>query len=207
VKLDDGRRAGVLSHPYLMAGFAYTSTSSPIHRGVFISRSVLGRALRTPPEAVAPLAPDLHPDLTTRQRVVTQTSPQACQMCHAMINPLGFALENFDAVGRYRTEENGKPVDATGGYTTRAGEERKFAGPRELADFLASSDEAHAAFVEQLFHYLVQQPIRAYGNQTLPDLKKAFVQEKFNIRAAMVEIMAASALKSQNPAASAFNEK
>ena len=52
-----------------MASFAYTATSSPIHRGVFIARSVLGRVLRPPPEAVAPLAPDLHPDLTTRQRV------------------------------------------------------------------------------------------------------------------------------------------
>ncbi len=197
VKLDDGRRAGVLSHPYLMAGFAYTSSSSPIHRGVFISRSLLGRALRTPPEAVAPLAPDLHPDLTTRQRIATQTNPQACQMCHAMINPLGFALENFDAVGRYRKEENGKAIDATGGYTTRDGEERKFVGPRELADFLASSDETHAAFVEQLFHYLVQQPIRAYGNQTLPELNKAFVEGNFNIRAAMVATMAASALQSQ----------
>ncbi|MEX2188725.1 MAG: DUF1592 domain-containing protein [Pirellulales bacterium] len=201
VKLDGGRRAGVLSHPYLMAGFAYTASSSPIHRGVFLSRSVLGRSLRTPPAAVAPLAPDLHPDLTTRERVATQTSPQTCQMCHAMINPLGFALENFDAVGRYRDEEHGKPVDATGGYTTRAGEERKFAGPRELADFLASSDETHAAFVEQLFHYLVQQPIRAYGNQTLPELKQAFVAGNFNIRAAMVEIMAASALQSQKAAA------
>lgn len=201
VKLDDGRRAGVLSHPYLMAGFAYTSTSSPIHRGVFISRSVLGRALPTPPVAVAPLAPDLHPDLTTRERVVTQTSPQACQMCHATINPLGFALENFDAVGRYRSEENGKPVDATGGYTTREGEERKFAGPRELADFLAASDETQAAFVEQLFHYLVQQPIRAFGNQRPEELKQAFVRENFNIRAAMVEIMSASALRSQDAAA------
>ena len=62
-------RAGVLTHPYLMANFAYTATSSPIHRGVFIARSVLGRVLRPPPEAVAPLAADLHPDLTTRQRV------------------------------------------------------------------------------------------------------------------------------------------
>ena len=57
---------GVLTHPYLMASFAYTATSSPIHRGVFIARSVLGRVLRPPPEAVAPLAADLHPDLTTR---------------------------------------------------------------------------------------------------------------------------------------------
>ena len=84
-----------------MASFAYTATSSPIHRGVFLARSVLGRSLRPPPEAVAPLPPDLHADLTTRERVTLQTKPEACQSCHGMINPLGFTLEHFDAVGRY----------------------------------------------------------------------------------------------------------
>ena len=107
-------RAGLLSHPYLMASFAYTATSSPIHRGVFISRSVLGRVLRPPPEAVVPLAPDLHPDLTTRQRVTLQTKSESCQSCHGMINPLGFTLEHFDALGRYRKEEKGRPIDAMG---------------------------------------------------------------------------------------------
>ena len=57
VSLEQQERAGLLTHPYLMASFAYTATSSPIHRGVFIARSVLGRVLRPPPEAVAPLAP------------------------------------------------------------------------------------------------------------------------------------------------------
>ena len=59
----------MLTHPYLMATFAYTATSSPIHRGVFLARSVLGRSLRPPPEAFAPLPADLHPPLTTRERV------------------------------------------------------------------------------------------------------------------------------------------
>ena len=63
----------MLTHPYLMAGFAYTATSSPIHRGVFVARSVLGRSLRPPPVAVAPLPPDLQPELTTRERVALQT--------------------------------------------------------------------------------------------------------------------------------------
>ncbi len=56
MKLDAGKRAGVLTHPYLMASFAYTGDSSPIHRGVFLARGVLGVALRPPPEAVHPAA-------------------------------------------------------------------------------------------------------------------------------------------------------
>jgi cytochrome c5 len=194
VNLEPRERAGLLTHPYLMASFAYTAASSPIHRGVFISRSVLGRVLRPPPEAVAPLAPDLHPDLTTRQRVTLQTKPESCQSCHGMINPLGFTLEHFDAVGRYRKEEKGRPIDAIGMYETRSGEQVKFEGARALATFLAGSEEAHTAFVQQLFHYLVKQPIRAFGPRELPELRRFFATHDFNIRKLMVEIMATSAL-------------
>ena len=194
VSLEQEGRTGLLTHPYLMASFAYTATSSPIHRGVFIARSVLGRVLRPPPEAVAPLAPDLHPDLTTRQRVAIQTQPESCRSCHGMINPLGFTLEHFDALGRYRKEEKGKPIDATGSYETRSGEMVKFSGVADLAAYLTTSSEAHSAFVQQLFHYLIKQPIGAFDRQELPELRRFFVAHDFNIRKLMVEIMASSAL-------------
>jgi len=187
------QRSGLISHPYLLAAFAYTGTSSPIHRGVFISRSVLGRTLRPPPEAVAPLAPDLHADLTTRERVSLQTKAEACMSCHNMINPLGFTLEHFDVLGRYRDSEKDKPIDAIGSYVTRSGEETKFNGARELGRFLAGSEEAHTAIVQQLFHYTVKQPIRAYGPQQLSTLRSSFVQNEFNLRKLLVEIVAASA--------------
>ncbi len=193
IELEPEQRAGVLSHPYLMAEFAYTGSSSPIHRGIFIARSVLGRSLRPPPEAVAPLAPHLRPDLTTRERVALQTQPESCQSCHAMINPLGFTLEHFDAVGRFRKEENGKPVDAAGAYRTRNGDLVKFAGLNDLAKFLADSPETHSAFVEQLFHFLVKQPIRAFGSNTRETLRASFVKDNFNIHRLMVEIIATSA--------------
>lgn len=194
VPLDPEHRAGVLSHPYLMAGFAYTASSSPIHRGVFIARSVLGRSLRPPPEAVAPLAPDLHASLTTRERVSLQTKPEACQTCHAMVNPLGFTLEHFDAVGKFRQEEQGKPINATGIYRTRKGETVTFAGVRDLAKFLAGSEETHTAFVQQLFHHLIKQPVRAFGSQELPNLRQSFEQNQFHIRKLAVEIIADAAV-------------
>jgi hypothetical protein len=192
VGLDPGQRAGVLTHPYLLANFAYTATSSPIHRGVFIARSVLGRSLRPPPEAVSPLAPDLHASLTTRERVTLQTSPAACVTCHGMINPLGFGLENFDAVGRFRSEEKGKPVDVNGSYDPPTGDLKKYVGARELATLLAASDETHEAFVQQLFHHMVQQPIRAFGPGQLPALKAAFADHQDNIRDLLVEVVTAS---------------
>ena len=196
--LDQGDRAGVLSHPYLMANFSYTATSSPIHRGVFVARSMLGRTLMPPPEAVAPLAPDLHPGLNTRERVTLQTRGTACQSCHDMINPLGFPFESYDAIGRFRAQEKEKPVDSTGSYLSRSGETVKFSGVRELGEFLAASEEAHEAFVEQLFHHLIKQPLPAYGPRTLTDLRESFVKNNFHVRKLIVDIIAASALTSQS---------
>ena len=197
-----GERAGVLTHPYLLSSFAYTASSSPIHRGVFLSRSVLGRVLRPPPVAVAPLAADLHPDLTTRERVTIQTRPETCQSCHGMINHLGFTLEHYDAIGRYRDREKGRPIDATGSYESRAGDRVELDGAAALATFLTASQETHTAFVQQLFHYLVKQPIRAFGRKELPNLRRSFEANAYNIRKLMVEIMATSALAPRSLVAS-----
>ena len=193
-KLNPQQRAGILTHPYLLAAFAYTGATSPIHRGVFLTRGVLGVALRPPPEAFTPLTEDLHPKLTTRERVALQTKPNACQSCHGVINPLGFTLEHFDAVGRYRERDNGKPIDATGVYETRQGEVVKFTGARELAKFLAGSEEVHTAFVEHLFHHLVKQPIRAYGPRQSAELRDSLAANGFNIRKLMAEIATTAAL-------------
>ncbi|WP_437227252.1 DUF1592 domain-containing protein [Planctomicrobium sp. SH661] len=188
-------RAGVLTHPLLLSGFAYDQESSPIHRGVFIARSLLGRRLKPPPEAVAPLAPDLHAGLTTRARVLLQTSPNSCQTCHSMINDLGFSLEHFDAAGRYRLNDKDQPVDAQGGYLNKDGTEVSFVGSRELSEFLVASPEVHEAFTEQLFQYTIRQPIRAFGEDELPRLTAHFAQENFNIRRLLKEIAIDSAMK------------
>ncbi len=193
VSLDPEERSGVLTHPYLMASFAYFKTSSPIHRGVLLARNIMGRTLQPPPQAVVPLAVDLHPDMTTRQRVTLQTRPVNCMGCHGMINPLGFTLEKFDAIGRLRTQENAQTVDASGFYHARDGRTVKFSGARDLGQFIANSGEAHAAFVEKLFQYLTKQPIRAFGTQALPNLQHSFETGDFNIRKTIVEMMATSA--------------
>ena len=197
VRLDDGRRAGVLSHPYMASVLSYAGATSPIHRGVFLARSVMGNVLKPPQEAVAPLSPNLHPDLTTRQRVALQTSSVACQTCHTMINPLGFSLEEFDAVGRYRTVEQRpageKPIDASGAYLPRQGEKSTFRGARELAATIAGSRDAQEAFVQNLFHALTKQPARAWGPDLLESLRSSFVTNNCDIRCLMVDIMTAAA--------------
>ena len=184
----DSQHFGLLSHPYLLSGLAYQDSTSPIHRGVFLIRYLLGRSLRPPNEAFTPLAPDLHPDMTTRERVQLQTSPQSCQVCHAKINGLGFVLENFDAVGRYRFHEGEKPIDSSGGYTTRTGQKVDFQGVSDLAHYLAGSSDAHRAFVNRSFQYFTKQPIAAYGVRRLDRLTGNFRENDFHIRNLVVEI-------------------
>lgn len=195
--IEADQRAGVLTHPYLMANFSGAEHTSPIHRGVFLARGILGVALRPPPEAVSPIPPDLHPGMTTRERVALQTKAATCMTCHGVINPLGFTLENFDAIGRFRKDDAGRKIDAEGEYMTREGKNIKLTGAKELAKFLAESSDAHEAFVEQMFHHLVQQPVRAYGAKTLDDLEAGFVKNEFNIRKLAIQIAVTGAMNAR----------
>jgi hypothetical protein len=194
VKFEPEHRSGVVTHPYLLSSLAYLAESSPIHRGVFLGRGLLGVNIRPPQAAFTPLAADVHPKLTTRERVSLQTSPAACAGCHGIMNPLGFSLEHFDAVGRYRETEGEKPIDATGGYETRAGNTAKFAGAKELAKFLAESKETEYAFAQQAFHFFAKQPVRAYGLAKPEELLKTFVDNDYNVRKLVVEIAVGTAL-------------
>jgi mono/diheme cytochrome c family protein len=194
VKLESEPRSGVLTHPYLMAALSHRVGSSPIHRGVFVVRSILGRALRSPPDAVELLDEATHPDMTTRQRVEHQTKSSNCQACHAVINPLGFALENYDGVGRFRTHESSGVVDTAGAYHSLSGERIEFADARELALALADHSETHRNFVERIFEHLTKQPIRGYGANSLDELTAAFRESDFHIRELVVSCMTAAAL-------------
>lgn len=120
-----------------------------------------------------------------------------------MINPLGFALEDFDAVGRFRTSERRGDqdyrIDASGSYQPRAGEPMSFNGGQELGASLAGSRDAAEAFVQNLFHAIVKQPIRAWGDAALDQLVDRFIAGGYSIRLLIIEIL----LLSTSPATSA----
>ena len=128
MKFEPDRRAGALTHPYLLASLAYTSELADPSRRL-CRPGLLGIPIRPPVDAFTPLPADLHPNLTTRAsgRPTDQARRPAR---HSVMNPLGYALEHFDAVGRYREKDGAKPVDSTGNYETRNGETAKFAGAR-----------------------------------------------------------------------------
>ena len=194
ISLDPKQRSGVITHPYLLAAFSYQKSSSPIHRGVFLTRNIVGRALKAPPMAVAFNESDFSPNMTMREKVAELTRSSACQTCHSVINPLGFSLEHYDAVGRFRTQEGERPIDAASDYTTDDGEKVRLTGARDVAEFALGSEHAQEAFIEQLFHQIVKQPMLAYGHD-LPDrLRESFVKSGFNIQKLVVDIATVAAL-------------
>lgn len=198
VATDGQGRAGLLLHPFMLSRFAYADTSSPIHRGVFIVRTILGRSLKAPPDNVEPEPPDAEQAKTTRDRFAAQTSAATCQGCHAAINGVGFTLEHFDAVGRYRKTEGERPIDASGTYVDRDGHETSFTNALDLAEFLADSPECRTAFADQLFHHAIKQPSDAFGVNRAAELSELFVAEQLNIRRLLREIVISSAVQMQN---------
>ena len=150
-------------------------------------RYMLGRTLRLPADAFSPLSPDLHPDLTTRERVDLQTSPESCQVCHVKINGLGFTLENYDAVGRFREQEQGRAIDASGTYTSRDDRTERFSSLRDVSRYMANSDDAARALVNRAFQYFVKQPA-ADGVDTLDQLTENFKSSDYKLRDLIVEI-------------------
>lgn len=195
VEAAPGDRCGVVTQPYILASFAYADSSDPIHRGVLLTRNLLGRILSPPMAAFVPLPASKHPDLTTRERVSLQTKPAMCQACHGIINPLGFTLERYDAIGRLRSTENGKQINCTGSYVCRTGKRVEFAGAPELARYLANGDDAREAFTQKLFQYLIKQPAAAFGPLTLPNLQRSFAVDQYSIRKLMVTIAVTSATR------------
>ena len=193
VAFDPQARSGVLTHPYLLARFSYHQQTSPIHRGVFLTRKVLGRSLKPPPEAVQFEDGLFDPQLTMREKVTELTKADSCMTCHAIINPLGFSLEYFDATGRFRYEEDGRPIDAASKYTTHDGRVIDFRRPRDVAEYAAGSESAQRAFIQHLFEHFVKQPVNAYGAGTLERLHRAFEASQFNIQELIVEVVTLAA--------------
>lgn len=137
-----GQRAGLLTQPALMALLSHADQSSPIQRGVFVRAKILCDPPDSPPPTVDNNPPDPDPSLTTRERFKVHTANAVCAQCHQLIDPLGFGFENYDHFGRYRSEENQLPVDASGAIIESPDPtiDGPFTTPLELAQRLGSSE-------------------------------------------------------------------
>ena len=108
-------RGGLLTHGSFLTASANGVDTSPVVRGIYALEKVLGYTPPSPPDDVPEIEPDIRGALTVREELAKHRSIDTCAECHRKIDPLGFALENFDAVGAWRTQYGKKlPVDASG---------------------------------------------------------------------------------------------
>jgi len=152
----DGKRAGLLGHASILATTAHSDQTSPIRRGLLIRRNLLCEDL-PPPPPFAGGVPDVDPAATTRERFAQHTNNPVCAGCHNYIDSVGFGLERFDPVGRWRETENGKPIDPTGDLNDvdhlGTGTSAPYATLPELASVIARSTAAPSCFVRQYLRF------------------------------------------------------
>ena len=104
VKLDDPRHGGLLTLPAIMTVTSNGVETSPINRGVYVLENILGTPPPPPPPDVEPLSPDLRGTTTLKDQLAAHRNQEACRSCHQKIDPMGFPLENFDPIGRWRDD-------------------------------------------------------------------------------------------------------
>jgi len=196
--LDPTQRAGLLTQIGFLAANGEQAMPNIIIRGVHIARKILCAALPPPPKNVPPL-PALMPNMTNRQRVATATMNAPCNGCHTtIINPLGFALEHLDGVGKYRTTDNNLPIDSSTTYTID-GQSVPIAGAVELSNAIANSDQANACYAQNLAEYL-------YGRVISPDTDNQLIQQggwlshdKESVQNLIVNLLATDAFLTRLP--------
>jgi hypothetical protein len=152
VEFDPMQRFGLLTHGSLLARNSGAGQTSPIRRGQYVRERILCSPLPSPPSSVDNTPPMPNPMLTTRQRFARHTADPSCRSCHEQIDPVGFGFENYDAIGRFRREENGMAIDSSGSLIA-TDVDGTFASGREMLGRLAASQQARACVIRQFFRY------------------------------------------------------
>jgi hypothetical protein len=154
VELDASRRAGILTLPAFLGSRAHTDASSPVLRGVAIMRQLLCLEPPPVPDVVPPLPPvDQAEVKTTRERYDRHTSVAFCAGCHAAFEPMGNAFEHYDAIGHYRDEENGEPIDSSGALVGTTSSDGPVADAVELVSRLSESPDVQTCFVRHAYRF------------------------------------------------------
>jgi hypothetical protein len=139
-------RAGILGQAAVVASHSQPDRNSPTRRGVFILERFLCQTPPPPPDGVITTLPTDDRNMTTRQRLERFTSSEPCAACHALFDPLGFALEHLDAIGQYRATEGGLTIDATGAL-----DGVPFDGEAQLGAALRQSSRAMACMMSNFY--------------------------------------------------------
>ena len=185
VELDPTQRAGFMTQVGFLAGHGHPLNPSPVLRGVYSLKDVLCWPLGAPPPvAEAMQIPEGSPDQTNRETYEALTAAEECQFCHSIINPVGFAFEHYDTLGRWRDQDNGQSIDASGHF-----QEANFVGAPDMMAALVGRDDVHRCVSRKWLTF-------AYGGSRVlqdpnihGDIVAAFADAEFSITELMIAIV------------------
>jgi hypothetical protein len=187
VPLEPGKRLGILTHASIMSGTTHSNHTNPVVRGAFIAGKLLCMKIPLPDASIADKVkpPDPYSGSTARERYTKHQQDPVCRACHQAMDPLGFTLENFDAIGRFRSEENGVTIDASGGVP---GVEGTVSGPAEMVQKLAPLEAAQTCFAGHWIQF-------AFGKSLAPEdvclqaaVNTAFLEAGGNIKKLLLSL-------------------
>lgn len=153
------KRGGLLRQGSILAVTSYATRTSPVLRGNWVLENIIGSPAPPPPADVPDLSDNVvGAELPLRQRLATHRENEACAGCHNLMDPIGFALENFDAIGRWRDSEHGLPIDVTGSLPNGS----TFDGVEQLEQSLVKQpDWFVTALSEKLLTYALGRGLQA----------------------------------------------
>jgi hypothetical protein len=189
VRLDDPNRGGLLGMASILTVTSGPNRTSPVMRGKWVLETLLGEKVPEPPANAGSLDPEAGESRgkTLREELALHRRDATCASCHDKIDPIGFGLENFDAVGRFRAQEAGRPVDNTG--TLPSGE--TFRGPAELKQVLIKG--RHTQFVrnvaERLLSFALGRKLELYDEPALARITEAVERDGLHARSLVEQIV------------------
>ncbi len=176
IETSDRRRGGVLTLGAVLVSASYPRRTSPVLRGRWVLEEILGGKVPPPPPGVPALEESVVEKVTTlRERLELHRENAECASCHNRMDPLGFGLENYDALGRWRDSDNDIPIDSSGKLPS--GEE--FNGPEELKQLvMRRSSEFEHHFVRKLLGYALGRELNKFDDCVIQDCKTSLAQHE-----------------------------
>lgn len=203
VPVSDKREGGVITTAVIMTMTSNAQRTQPITRGAWIVSSIFNDPPPPPPADVPPLEEDdgqaQQKNLSLREKLALHQQRADCAACHAKIDPYGFALENYDAVGRWRDlDERGKPIDPSGMLFNRL----PFANIEEFKDgLLAEKDRFTRAFAAHLLAYALGREVKPADGPALDEVVRAAAADDYRFRALMKHVVLSEPFRMKfNPA-------
>ncbi|MEM6993296.1 MAG: DUF1592 domain-containing protein [Myxococcota bacterium] len=200
IAVPEGQRAGLLTLPGVMAAHSHENQTSPVLRGLLVRENFLCQVPPPPPDNVNDTPPGLDPTLPTKERFAQHRDDPACSGCHDLIDPLGYGLEHFDAIGRYRTMDGNFAVDATGIVAGTLDEDVEYDGALELAAVLVDGEQGRQCVAKQWFRYALGRIESTEDACTQDEIYAQFADSDFDIRELMIAIAVSDSLRNLRPA-------